>query len=65
MPLHSSPVGKEFGFKQGDLPVTEELSGRLLRLPFYPQLTEDEQLSVVKLVTAFLQGAKVKSPVFR
>ena len=32
VPLHTSPVGQRFGYRVGDLPVTEELSARLVRL---------------------------------
>jgi dTDP-4-amino-4,6-dideoxygalactose transaminase len=53
VPLHSSPFGKTFGDKV--LPVTEDVSGRLLRLPFFTDITEDEQIVVIKQVTAFLQ----------
>lgn len=48
LPLHSSPMGRKFGYKSGDFPVTEELSGRLLRLPLYNDLTEKELEKVVK-----------------
>jgi len=30
------------GYKIGDLPITENLSGRLLRLPMYADLGEKE-----------------------
>jgi len=53
VPLHSSPMGRRFG-DGGHLPVTEGLSARLLRLPLYPQLLEEEQLTVVDLLKAFL-----------
>src|SRR5262249_16470546 len=55
IPLHSSPVGRQFGYRPGDLPITEELSGRLLRLPSYAEITFDEQSRVADLVTAFLR----------
>ncbi|MBM3212290.1 dTDP-4-amino-4,6-dideoxygalactose transaminase, partial [Candidatus Poribacteria bacterium] len=42
VPLHSSPMGNKFGYKEGDLPITENLSGRLLRLPFFPDLKKEE-----------------------
>lgn len=42
LPLHTSPMGIKFGYKKGDLPVTENLSGRLLRLPLYNNLSYDE-----------------------
>ena len=43
VPLHSSPMGQTFGYREGDLPVTEDLSRRLVRLPLYHEITEDEQ----------------------
>jgi dTDP-4-amino-4,6-dideoxygalactose transaminase len=42
VPLHSSPVGHGLGYRNGDLPVTEEISGRLLRLPVFAGTTKDE-----------------------
>jgi dTDP-4-amino-4,6-dideoxygalactose transaminase len=60
IPLHSSPMGKKFGYCANDLPITEELSGRLLRLPFYCDLTEEEQLRVVRHLTEFIEGVPVK-----
>ena len=53
VPLHSSPMGMAFGYEAGDLPLTEELSGRLLRLPCYPDLTEDELDRICRGVLAF------------
>ena len=47
IPLHLSPMGKSFAYKAGDLPVTEDLSGRLLRLPFYNAMTKKEQDCVI------------------
>lgn len=47
VPLHLSPMGRRFGGKPGDCPVTEDISERLVRLPFYNDLTEDEQGIVV------------------
>lgn len=42
IPLHTSPVGLSLGYKKGDLPKTEEYSSRLLRLPLYADMTEEE-----------------------
>ena len=33
VPLHTSPMGMTMGYRPGDLPVTEDVSSRLLRLP--------------------------------
>lgn len=38
IPLHTSPMGKTYGNQRGQLPVTEEYAGRLLRLPFFNEL---------------------------
>lgn len=43
VPLHISPMGKKLGYTKGDFPVTENISNRILRLPFYNDLTIEEQ----------------------
>lgn len=48
LPLHLSDMGRGFGGQPGDCPVTEDVSERLLRLPFFPQLREDEQDEVCR-----------------
>jgi dTDP-4-amino-4,6-dideoxygalactose transaminase len=53
LPLHLSDKGKEFGGKAGDCPVTEDVSDRLLRLPFYNDLTEEDLDRVVTGVLSF------------
>jgi dTDP-4-amino-4,6-dideoxygalactose transaminase len=47
-PLHLSDMGRQFGGKEGDCPVTEDISDRLLRLPFYYDLSESEQWEVIQ-----------------
>ncbi|MGQ9563564.1 MAG: dTDP-4-amino-4,6-dideoxygalactose transaminase [Thermogutta sp.] len=53
VPLHTSPMGQKYGYKEGDLPVTEELAGRLVRLPMFYDLSRELQNEVVKAVTEF------------
>ena len=53
MPLHLSKMGRRFGGKEGDCPVTEDVSERLLRLPFYNDLTQADQRRVVDEVIEF------------
>ena len=55
LPLHLQPVYKELGFKKGDLPVTEKLSERVLSLPFYPYIKEEEVEYVVESIAEFYQ----------
>jgi dTDP-4-amino-4,6-dideoxygalactose transaminase len=47
LPLHLSSMGRRFGGKSGDCPISEEISDRLLRLPFYNDLTEADQARVL------------------
>ncbi len=53
LPLHLSEKGKEYGGKPGDLPVTESVSDRLLRLPLYYDMGEIEMEQVLSAVTSF------------
>jgi dTDP-4-amino-4,6-dideoxygalactose transaminase len=54
LPLHLSVIGKSMGYKKGQLPVTESMSGRLLRLPFYYDLKYEEQNEIVYHIKNFL-----------
>jgi dTDP-4-amino-4,6-dideoxygalactose transaminase len=62
VPLHSSPMGQKLGYREGDLPVTEDRSRRLLRLPLFHEMTVDEQVRVVREVRRFLHSAAHKAP---
>jgi dTDP-4-amino-4,6-dideoxygalactose transaminase len=53
LPLHTSDMGRRYGFQPGDCPVTEEMSDRLLRLPFYNSMTAEEQMRVIHALHAF------------
>lgn len=50
LPLNASDMGVRFGAKAGDCPVSESVSDRLLRLPFYNDLTTDEQDRVIEVM---------------
>ena len=54
VPLHSSPMGQRFGKTPQGLPITEDISSRLLRLPLFYDITQGEQTRVVDQVTSFL-----------
>ena len=53
VPLHVSAMGRRFGWKEGDCPVTEDVSKRLLRLPFHVNLTDADLRRVVDEVMRF------------
>jgi dTDP-4-amino-4,6-dideoxygalactose transaminase len=52
-PLHLSDMGRRFGGQPRDCPVTEEVSDRLLRLPFYNDLSMADQAYVVEVIKNF------------
>ena len=53
LPLHLSDMGLSFGGRKGDCPVTEDISDRLLRLPFYSPMTNEELNKVVDAIQRF------------
>ncbi len=53
VPLHTSDMGKKFGYKIGDLPITETLSEQLVRLPFYNSLGLVEQEEIIETIIKF------------
>ncbi|MBR7000830.1 MAG: dTDP-4-amino-4,6-dideoxygalactose transaminase [Lachnospiraceae bacterium] len=58
VPLHSSPAGKKFGRFNGIDEYTTKESERLLRLPLYYRLTEEEINLVVSGIYQFFETAK-------
>ncbi len=53
LPLHLSQIGRSMGYTDDQLPVTESMSCRLLRLPFYHDMNKREQQEVVDSIKAF------------
>ncbi|MCM1143657.1 MAG: dTDP-4-amino-4,6-dideoxygalactose transaminase [Blautia sp.] len=53
VPLHSAPAGKKFGRFHGEDRYTTKESERLLRLPLFYRLTEDETTYIAEKVRAF------------
>lgn len=53
IPLHSSPAGKKFGRFHGEDRYTTRESERLLRLPMYYSLTEENVNDVVSVIEEF------------
>lgn len=52
VPLHSSPGGRKVAAREVPCPVTDEISGRLLRLPFYTGLSDADLDRVVETFVA-------------
>ena len=53
LPLHLSEYGSRFGGRVGTCPVTEDVSARLLRLPFFNDLSAPDQARVVATLREF------------
>jgi len=53
VPLHTSPMGLSMGYSEGQFPVTESISRRLLRLPFYYELKQEDQEYVIDCIRKF------------
>lgn len=56
VPLHSSPFAQTLGIPSKELPITEELSARLLRLPMFFDLTDSETEEVGNAVLDFYRA---------
>lgn len=53
-PLNLMPYYKQFGNKEGDLPVVEEYYKHCLALPMFPTLTDEQQQYVISKVKEFI-----------
>jgi dTDP-4-amino-4,6-dideoxygalactose transaminase len=56
LPLHLSSMGRQLGGQPGDCPVTEDVSDRLVRLPFYNDLTPADLERIVGAVRSWSQN---------
>lgn len=54
IPVHMQPAYSQLGYRQGDLPVSERLSGEFLSLPIYAEMTNDQIDQVVEAVQSAL-----------
>jgi dTDP-4-amino-4,6-dideoxygalactose transaminase len=56
VPLHSSPGGKMFGKTSGlALPNTDAVASRLLRMPLYPELAQEQDYVLEHLVESLVR----------
>jgi dTDP-4-amino-4,6-dideoxygalactose transaminase len=56
IPLHLSPMGVEMGHQADQLPVTEDLSERLLRLPYYFELMSAQISKIAEEIHSFFES---------
>ena len=53
VPLHSAPAGRKFGRAAGPMTVTDDIAARLLRLPLFYGLAEEQVAAIVAEIYAF------------
>lgn len=53
IPMHLQECFKDFGYKEGDLPIAEEISKTELSLPVYYGMTQEEIEYVINKVNSF------------
>lgn len=58
VPLHTSPMGLKIGYHKGNLPITEDVSSRIIRLPCYFELTRDDQDRVISEIFNFCKFSR-------
>jgi dTDP-4-amino-4,6-dideoxygalactose transaminase len=58
-PVHLTHFYREkFGFKGGELPITERLSSEVLTLPLYPTMTVEEMDYIIESIKEFFQNKR-------
>ncbi|MNJ71180.1 dTDP-4-amino-4,6-dideoxygalactose transaminase [compost metagenome] len=58
VPLHDSPAGLRYSRSVGDLPVTQEVSACLVRLPLYSDMSSRQVAQVCAAIFQFFAGAR-------
>ena len=57
-PLHTQPAFESLGYHAGDFPISEVASQEVLALPIYPELSAEQQRSVVEGIASFVRGRR-------
>jgi len=55
VPLHSSPAGRKYGKTGSPMTLTDDLCNKVLRLPFYYDMTDDDVDRVADAITSWAQ----------
>ena len=58
LPLHDAPLGLEYGYKTGNLPITEQYASCLLRLPLHHNMTKRDINNVCNVIKNFFENPK-------
>ena len=53
IPIHLQPIGRQLGHKEGDFPEAERQAKRIMSLPLYPEMSDDEVDFVIDRIGRF------------
>lgn len=56
-PLHSAPAGGRYGKVAGPLPITDDVAGRLVRLPLFADLSLDLVDAICSMLTSLVSNS--------
>lgn len=56
VPVHLQKGYAEYGMKEGDMPLTEELTAQVLSLPIHTELTEEQLAHITENIIGFIKG---------
>jgi dTDP-4-amino-4,6-dideoxygalactose transaminase len=62
IPIHLQPAYHDLGYQPGDFPVTEEYAQRILSLPMFAELTQDQIERIAKTVREFRSASSSDQP---
>jgi len=54
LPLHLQKAYSDLGYNKGDFPITENIAGRLLSLPMFPELTRNQIRYVCDMIKEYI-----------
>ncbi|GAG17732.1 unnamed protein product [marine sediment metagenome] len=49
---------RNLGWKEGDLPVTEQVAKEVITLPMYPDLATEEMDYIVEMIREYFEGGR-------
>jgi len=55
IPLHLQEVFRSLDYGKGDFPVAEAVSEKILSLPVFPELEENEKEYIVNAIVSFFK----------
>jgi dTDP-4-amino-4,6-dideoxygalactose transaminase len=59
IPIHLQDCARSLGYRRGDFPVAERQASRILSLPIYPELSDNEITRVIEAVRSFPYNSRL------